>query len=117
MNITRQQALEWRQAMASGKYKHIAGSMFHTGCHCALGVLADVNGIPMRDQYLNSLANREAWQWVDWNLGTDEMSATWMKNDFDEMGELGKDYSRVIAYLDTAWGFTSEELASHQLAG
>lgn len=111
MEITRQQALQWRQALAAGNYNHGVGAMYRTGCHCALGVLADLHSIKLVDEFANIGSNPQAWDFARDMLGN-EMQDIWKLND-DGPGNmgLGTDYSRVIKHLDQVWDFTSEELA------
>lgn len=49
--LTREMAQQWVDAMVSGKFQHGVGKFKATvesgHCHCALGVLAEINNFPL----------------------------------------------------------------------
>lgn len=105
MNLTRNQLIEWRQALASGKYQHGTGAFYRNGRHCAVGVLAALHGITLYDQATDLNANNHVWTWAEGVFGEGSaLRDTWVKNDNDSFGTYGD----VIEMLDVGWGLNAD---------
>lgn len=51
MAVPEADRIRWAEALESGKYKQGRGSLFDNGCYCCLGVLQEINGLPVYSQF------------------------------------------------------------------
>lgn len=102
----------WLTALRSGEYKQGQNYLERRGCNCCLGVLAKIEGVPMKDRYFDDMDNGE--QDIEEQYGVFDFGDSFDEHTYppDDWCGLSRDTIRKLATMNDD-GKTFAEIADH----